>query len=48
MLEYKVRGPDPDGAYFIVAIENGEERFLDEMFDSEDAAMEAIRMLPDI
>lgn len=40
--DYRVRGPDPDGDYFIVELVDGEEMFLDEAFDSEDAALAAI------
>jgi hypothetical protein len=45
MPAYKVRGPDPDGDYFIVEEVDGEERFLDDAFSSEDAAMVEIEQL---
>lgn len=45
MPDFKVRGPDPDGDYFIVEIVDGEERFLDEMFLSEEDALAAIERL---
>lgn len=41
-MDYEVRGPDPDGDYFIVEEVDGEERFLDEAFASEEAALAAI------
>lgn len=44
-MNYKVRGPDPDGDYFIVEIIDGEELFLDEAFASEEAAQAAIERL---
>lgn len=44
-MTYKVRGPDPDGDYFVVEIIDGEERFLDEMFLSEEDALAAIERL---
>ncbi|MFN7029475.1 MAG: hypothetical protein ACK4PC_08910 [Sphingopyxis sp.] len=40
--DYRLRGPDPDGDYFIVELVDGEELFLDEAFDSEDAALAAL------
>lgn len=43
--DYRVCGPDPDGAWFIVEVVDGEELFLDEAFDSEDAALAAIKRL---
>lgn len=43
--DYRVRGPDPDGAWFIVEVVNGEELFLDETFDSDDAALAAIEKM---
>lgn len=43
--DYRVRVPDPDGAWFIVEVVDGEELFLDEAFDSEDAALAAIKRL---
>ena len=45
MPDYKVRGPDPDGDYFVVEIVNGEEMFLDEAFSSEEDALAAIEKL---
>lgn len=45
MPKYKVRGPDPDGDYFVVQVENGEETPLDEAYASEDAAVAAIERL---
>lgn len=45
--KYKVRGPDPDGDYFIVKVDGGEEYFLDETFRSEEAALAAIAELPE-
>lgn len=44
-MTYKVRGPDPDGDYFIVELADGEDIFLDEAFSSEDAALAAIERL---
>lgn len=44
-LKYKVRGPDPDGDYFIVEFKGGQEQFLDETFLSEEAALIAIASL---
>lgn len=44
-MAYKVRGPDPDGDYFIVEDVDGDERFLDEAFPSEEAALAAIEKL---
>lgn len=45
MAEYRVRGPDPDGDYFVVRLDEGEETPLDETYASEDAAMDAIGRL---
>jgi hypothetical protein len=45
MPAYKVRGPDPDGDYFIVEEVDGEERFLDDAFASEEAALLAVTRL---
>jgi hypothetical protein len=42
---FKVRGPDPDGDYFIVMVIDGEETPLDETFRSEEEALEAIGRL---
>jgi hypothetical protein len=42
---YRVRGPDPDGDYFIVELIDGEEYTLDETFLSEDAAQAVIARL---
>lgn len=44
-MTFKVRGPDPDGDYFIVHIVDGEETPLDETFRSEEKALEAIEAL---
>ncbi|SKB27337.1 hypothetical protein [Sphingopyxis flava] len=44
-MTYKVRGPDPDGDYFIVEVIDGEERFLDEAFSSEEDALAAIERM---
>lgn len=38
MPKYEVRGPDPDGDWFVVQIEDGEEIALDEAFATEAAA----------
>jgi hypothetical protein len=45
MRDLKVRGPDPDGNYFIVEVIDGEERFLDEAFASEEAALAHIQII---
>lgn len=42
---YKVRGPDPDGDYFIVHIIDGEEAPLDETFLTEEEAIVGIEKL---
>ena len=42
---YKVRGPDPDGDYFIVEVIDGEENPLDETFRSEEEAIVGIEKL---
>lgn len=42
---YKVRGPDPDGDYFIVHIVDGEETALDETFLTEEEAIVGIEKL---
>lgn len=42
---YKVRGPDPDGDYFIIEEIDGGERFLDEAFSSEEDALAAIERM---
>lgn len=44
-MTYKVRGPDPDGDYFVVEIVDGEEMFLDEAFSSEEDALAAIERM---
>lgn len=44
-MTYEVRGPDPDGDWFIIAIVDGEELFLDETFDSEEGAMAMVARL---
>jgi hypothetical protein len=44
-MAYKVRGPDPDGDYFVVEDVDGEERFLDEAFRCEEDALAAIERL---
>lgn len=41
MPKYEVRGPDPDGDWFVVQIEDGEETALDEAFECEAAAQTA-------
>lgn len=41
-MTYKVRGPCPDGDYFIVEVIDGEETALDETFRSEEEALAAI------
>lgn len=43
--KYKVRGPDPDGDYFILKAEGGKEYALDETFRSEEATLKAIDSL---
>lgn len=44
-MTYEVRGPDPDGDYFIVEVIDGEETPLDETFRSEEGALAAIERL---
>ncbi|WP_158501123.1 hypothetical protein [Sphingopyxis sp. 113P3] len=44
-MTYKVRGPDPDGDYFIVEVIDGEEHFLDETFRCEEDALDAVRRM---
>jgi hypothetical protein len=44
-MTYKVRGPDPDGDYFIIEVIDGEEHFLDETFASEEDALAAIERM---
>jgi hypothetical protein len=44
-MTYKVRGPDPDGDYFIVKVIDGEEAPLDETFRSEEEAIVGIEKL---
>lgn len=41
-MTYEVRGPCPDGDYFIVEVIDGEETPLDETFRSEEEAEAAI------
>lgn len=43
--KYKVRGPDPDGDYFIVKVDGDQEVSLDETFRSEEDALTAISRL---
>lgn len=38
MPKYEVRGPDPDGDWFVVRVEDGEEFAIDEVFATEAAA----------
>lgn len=40
-----MRGPDPDGDYFILKAEGGKEYALDETFRSEEATLKAIDSL---
>jgi len=37
-LSHEVRGPDPDGDWFVVQIDGDEERTVDETFATESAA----------
>ena len=37
-VRHEIRGPDPDGDWFVVQIDGEEETTLDETFDSEAAA----------
>lgn len=39
--EYEVRGPDPDGDWFVVEIDGDEEIAIDETFATEAAAQAA-------
>ena len=41
MPTHEVRGPDPDGDWFVVRIEDGDEFALDDVFESEAAAQAA-------
>lgn len=34
-MTYEVRGPDPDGDWFVIQIDGDEETTLDEAFDNE-------------
>lgn len=43
--EYEVRGPDPDGDYFVVQIDGDEETAIDETFATEAAAQAAVQKL---
>lgn len=46
MAKHEVRGPDPDGDWFVVAIEgDGNERQLDEAYGTEAAAQKALAAL---
>lgn len=38
MPKYEVRGPDPDGDWFVVEIDGDEETAMDETFATEAAA----------
>lgn len=44
-MTYKVRGPDPDGDYFIVEVIDGVETALDATFRSEEEAIVGIEKL---
>ena len=41
--EYEVRGPDPDGDWFVVGIDGDEETAIDETFATEAAARAAVQ-----
>lgn len=44
-MTYEVRGPDPDGDWFIVLIDGEDETAIDEVFSSaEDAAAMVARL----
>jgi hypothetical protein len=45
MPRYEVRGPDPDGDWFVVEIDGEEETAIDETFVSEAAARAAANRL---
>lgn len=44
-VRHEVRGPDPDGDWFVVQIDGDEETALDEAFDNEEAAKAAAARL---
>lgn len=41
MPKYEVRGPDPDGEWFVVLVDGEEETTIDEVFDTEALAQAA-------
>ena len=41
MLAYEIRGPDPDGDWFVVKIESDDEIAISETFPTEDTAQAA-------
>lgn len=44
-MTYEVRGPDPDGDWFIVLIDGEDETAIDEVFASEEGAMAMVARL---
>lgn len=47
MVKYEVRGPDPDGDWFVVLVDGDDETAIDEVFSSEGDAAKKCAALND-
>ena len=44
-MTYQVRGPDPDGDWFVVLVDGDDETAIDEVFSSEGDALASIERM---